>query len=175
MATLTLKGTNRTLWGSNVPSEKAPAGENPGKVHWLYDDYSWATDSVIADVVTLMQIPKGARIVDAVVKANDHGSAGQYDIGYAASAELDSAGSAVEAADDDALFNEFNPEGTGGNVASLGGGGLLGGTGIGAVNTAGAALFKSFSAAVNVTITVTEASNVGTGVNIKLGVAYVID
>lgn len=167
MATLTLKGVNRT-YRTSAPPSKIPAGEERGKVHFYFDEYSWTTDSVIGDVVTLMTIPNGARIINAYAKSNDHGSAGQYDIGWAAGA------TAVEAADDDGLFNEFNPEGTGGNVISLMGGGYSAGTGQGAVNNS-VGLFKKFTEDVNVTITVTEASNVGTGATLQVGVQVVFD
>lgn len=168
MATLTLKGVNRTLRTAAPPS-KIPAGEERGRVHWYYDEYAWTTNSVIGDVVTLMTIPKGARVVDAIVTMNDNGTAGQYDIGYAASAD------GLEAVSAAAFFDEFNPEGTGGNSASLGGGGLTGGTGIGAV-APGSALFKKFLADVNVTVTVTEASNVGAGtLTIKVGIQVAFD
>lgn len=163
MATTTLKGVNRT-YRTSTPPTKIPAGEERGKVHWYYDEYSWSTNSVIGDIVTMMTIPNGARVIGGTIKCNDWGTAGQMDLGYAASAD------GTEAADDDAFFNEFNPETTGGNV------GMIGQGATGADGAApGAGLFKKFAADVNVILTVTEASNVGTGATVQVGIAVVFD
>lgn len=168
MATTTLKGANRLAWATTVPESKTNYGQENGGVRFSYDQYTWATDSVIGDIVTLMRLPAGATIIDVLVYSNDNGSAGQYDIGYLSSNTTD------EASDDDAFCNEFNPEGTAGNVFSIFGAGLQGGTGVGDVSCTNVVPFKRLAAPVDVRITVTEASNVGTGVTIKVGVLFAI-
>lgn len=166
MATTTLKGVNRTAWASTVPSQAVNYGQQYGAVHFSFDYYTWAADSVLGDIVTLMRLPKNCTIIDCKIGSNDHGSAGQYDIGWLSTNTTD------EATDDDAFCNEFNPEGTGGNVFSIFGAGLTAGTGVGAVVNNNASVFKRLAADVDVTITVTEASNVGTGATIYVGILF---
>lgn len=95
-----LYGVNATKL-RNVPEEKIPTGEQSGKLRVAYDKYSLAA-AISTDTINLMLIPKGARIIDVVVKFADLSSgSGTLDVGWAASSD------AVESADDDGFFNEL--------------------------------------------------------------------
>lgn len=89
----------------DVPSNKVPPHAQGGRIRCAYDEYTFTADLSAADVIHMGIIPKGARVVGYWMKADDlDGSGGTLDLGYAASAELDSTGTAVEAADDDAFL-----------------------------------------------------------------------
>lgn len=167
MSNTGLLGVNRTK-RSTVPPTKISPGEERGKVHWYYDEYTWSTNSVIGDVVTMMKIPKGARIVDGVIQSADNGTVGKYDLGF------DGGDNGDETADQDGLIPAFNPVDTGGNVATINGVGAAAGAGYGA-KAPGAAILKSFADSCNVLLKCTEASDVGTGVTVKVAIAVVFD
>ena len=166
MATTTLKGVNRTNTVA-VPTVKAPPGEQHGKVHGIYDSYTWTTNSVINDVVTLGadKIPAGARIVGATVSCtDDNGSAGKYSLGWGASDD------AVESAAVAGFILDFAPQSTGGNVASSCGGGPA----TTAIATSG--IHKTFASACDLKLKCTEASDVGSGtITVKASVLYMLD
>lgn len=111
MATLTtVKGVNRTLQ-ENVPSEMLDVTQNYGNLRVLYDSYTvdsadeFGTDGLIR----LFTIPKGARLIEFEVSMPASGATGVFDIGWAASDELDSSGSPVEAADADGIMSQVDP------------------------------------------------------------------
>jgi hypothetical protein len=111
MATLdTVKGANLTLKES-VPSEKLDVTMNYGKLRVLYDSYTVASaDEFGTDgLVRLFTIPKGARLVHCEVSMEASGATGIFDLGWAASAELDSDGVAIEAADADGIIASVDP------------------------------------------------------------------
>lgn len=164
----TVYGVNETLRRA-VPTSKIPAGEMHGKVHVIYDSYAYATNSTLNDVIKLGFIPKGARVLNAVVKTNDWGTAGKIDLGWAASAELDSSGSAVEAANTTGFLSAQSVQSTGGNGLTLDNGPAVDGV------APPAGIFKSFSAECQLQVTVNEASNVGTGATVAVAIYYVLD
>ena len=105
MSTLTtVKGTNRTL-KENVPAEQPPSSEHYGRLRILWDKYVLATGDNFgtSGLIRLYNIPKKAKLHDAIFMTSDLGTTGVVDIGWAASSELD-AGSAVVAADADGIF-----------------------------------------------------------------------
>ena len=111
MATLTtVKGVYRTLQ-ENVPSEALDVTANYGRVRVLYDYYTVASaDEFGTDgLIRLFNIPKGARVLDFEVSVEAAGATGIFDLGWAASAELDSDGVAVVAADADGFFAAVDP------------------------------------------------------------------
>tara|TARA_R100000781_G_scaffold100226_1_gene63739 strand:- start:748 stop:1200 length:453 start_codon:yes stop_codon:yes gene_type:complete len=144
--------TNYTKQFVNIPSEKIPAGEQYGRVHVAYDDYTFAGDVGNNDTISFMKIPKGARIIDIhmVTTALDGGT---VDLGWTASDD------AVEAADADGFLDAYNPSSAG--STSLG---ILDGR------------LKKFSAEVTVQMTIKDnAVATTTADSIKLIVLYVID
>lgn len=87
-----------------VPRSKINSPDANGIPQIAY--FSYSLPSVAPsndDVIKLLKIPKGARVLDLVLDLPDLGDTTVLDVGYAASAEL-SGGSAVEAADDNAFL-----------------------------------------------------------------------
>lgn len=132
-----------------VPSSKINSPDFNGIPRIAY--FSYPLPSVApsnSDVIKLCKLPKGARVLNAVLDLPDLGDTTVLDLGWAASAELDSSGSAVEAADDDGLLASID-----GDVAkdafsmltAMEAGGTLPGH------------LKKFSAEVDVQIKVTDA------------------
>lgn len=148
-----LYGVNRTLL-NNVPEQKIPAGEQMGRVRVAYDSYTTA-GAIGDDVINLMKIPKGARILDIRVKHGAHGNSGTLDIGWLASDD------GVESEDTDGFFNELAVNAAGSN-----------GQEISTANAAG--IFKEFSAEVQVTAR-KGATNTGSAAEIALAIFYVLD
>lgn len=82
-----------------VPSAKIDSPDAGGDVKIAYFEYV-ATASIPAtsDVIKLCILPKGARVLDVEISSPDMGTTGAINVGWAASSELGSTGSAVEAA-----------------------------------------------------------------------------
>ena len=148
-----LYGVNRTLL-NNVPEQKIPAGEQSGRLRVAYDSYTTA-GAIGSDVIHLMKIPKGARILDIRVKHGAHGNSGTFDIGWLASDD------AVESEDTDGFFNELA-------VGSVGSNGME----ISTVNPVG--INKKFDAEVQVTVR-KGATDTSAAKEIALAIFYVID
>ncbi len=111
MATLTtVKGVNRTLQ-ENSPSEMLDVTQNYGNLKVLYDYYvvDAADEFGTSGLIRLFTIPKGARLIDFETSVEAAGATGIYDIGWAESAELDSDGVAVVAADPDGIMASVDP------------------------------------------------------------------
>jgi hypothetical protein len=87
-----------------VPSSKVNTPDLNGNIKMAYFDFTISAAPADGDVLKLCKLPKGARVLDVEISAPDLGTAGVLNIGWAASAELDSAGSAVEAADADGFM-----------------------------------------------------------------------
>jgi len=95
----TLLGTNATLKAA-VPSSKVPPGESYGTLRVLYDDYlTPGTAPTSADVINMMVIPIGFRVMEAGMAFPDMGSAGTLEFGWAVSAD-----GSTEAADDNGFL-----------------------------------------------------------------------
>lgn len=86
------------------PSVKNAPGDVNGQSRFLFFDYDITAAPTNGDVLKLGKLPKGAKVKEACLSFPDLGSAGSLNLGWAASAELDSAGSAVEAADADGFM-----------------------------------------------------------------------
>ena len=96
-------GVNNTKQYQNVPSEMIPVGEQAGRLRVAYDKIS-LSEAVASDVLHMMKIPAGARIIDVIIKVADldSNSDGTLDVGWAASSD------AVESANAAGFFNELN-------------------------------------------------------------------
>ena len=113
MATLTtVKGANLTNKEAE-PSVKIDASQEYGRLRVLYDSYTVdaADEFGTSGLIRMFSIPKNARLIDAEVSMPASGVTGTFDVGWAASAELDSSGSAVEAADPNGIFAAVDPGG----------------------------------------------------------------
>jgi hypothetical protein len=151
-----------------VPSSKIQSGDFNGKVQFLF--FSYPIPAVVptnADIIKLAKLPKGARVLDAVLVLPDLGDTTALELGWAASAELDSAGVAVEAADDNGFMATVD-----GDVAADTFSMLIIASGASA-NLPG--LLKKFSAEVDIQILVTDAwTSTTTTDSIKGYIQYVI-
>lgn len=142
----TLKGVGRTNLDAE-PVVREGRGEHETPIRLLYDKYTSTGVLNIGDIVRLGGLlPKGARIVGYVLKIGAFGGSADGKVGWAASAELDSTGTAVEAAVSNGLFDTGD---------------------ISLVNAivydhndvaAPAGLFKKFSAAVQLQVEITAAT-----------------
>lgn len=116
-------GVNHTLKYINVPSGKVPAKEETGKVRLAYDSFVFDAELAVNDVIKLMKLPKGAKVVDAIVKAPSLGATGIFDLGYEAngvdaadanafvsSADFGGAPAAKRMATEDGVFKELGAE-----------------------------------------------------------------
>ena len=147
-----LYSTNYTKQFVNVPSEKIPKGEQYGRVHVAYDDYTFAADVDEDDTIDFMKIPKGARIIDLHL-INTALDGGTIDVGWTASDD------GVEAADADGFLDAYNPSSAG--STSLG---ILAGR------------MKKFSAEVTVRVTIkADAVAATTADSLKIMILYVVD
>lgn len=111
MATLTtVKGANLTNKEAE-PSVKIASSQEYGKLRVMYDSYTVdsADEFGTSGLVRLMTIPKGARLIEAEVSMPASGATGIFDLGWAASAELDSDGNALEAADANGIIAAADP------------------------------------------------------------------
>lgn len=76
----------------DVPSEKVHANKWGGKSRWAYDSFSLTADTASGDKVYMFKLPKGARIINAILATSDlDGSGGTLDVGYEYNASGDSA------------------------------------------------------------------------------------
>lgn len=74
-------------------------GHTKGQIYSAHDSYTLTADLAAADVIKMMRLPEGARVVDARMVFTDlDGSGGTLDVGWQAGA------SAAEAADADGFL-----------------------------------------------------------------------
>lgn len=156
-------GVNATKVLVNNPSQKAGVGEVAGVQKTIYDKYTFSAVLATTDVLYMgATIPKGARVLDVIIKSADLGTTGDINVGWLASEEL-SAGVAVEAADPDGFFAALDVN------AAADGYSLIGST---FGNNAG--LMKKFNAAVQVVIVPSEITTATSG-DIEIAITYVVD
>jgi aspartate 1-decarboxylase len=79
----TLYSTQKTKWSQNVPSEKIDTNEQSGKMRIAFADVTLAGAS-IADVVQMVNLPNGARIIDGYLTTAALGSSTTLSVGNAA-------------------------------------------------------------------------------------------
>lgn len=94
----TLYGVNSTKRDVNVPPDQIPGYDQSGRLKVFYDEYTLLADLGSADVINLMKLPKGCRVLDAILYTDAMGGSCACKVGWAASSD------AAEAADDDALL-----------------------------------------------------------------------
>lgn len=133
---------------------KIGKGETNGRVRCLYDEHTFVADvNAISQTIDIgAKLPAGARVLFGKTKVGSTGTTGIYKIGHLASASGD-----IVAADD-AFGSNFDP-------------------GAAAVETdlTGAGLGKKFDEAVQVQVTLTEATDSALGEVLKVWLFYVVD
>lgn len=150
-------GVNATKRANQAIPQLIPQGEEAGNMKIAYDEYTLSADLVGGtDTIRMMKLPKGARVLDVILKFDDlDGSGGTLDLGWEAGEE------AVESA---------SPAGFLSNVDV---------TSAGLVTMQDdqpsvAGLFKKFEEEVQVTIAVDGDTDATSG-SIKLAIYYIID
>ena len=144
-------GVNHTLKYINVPSEKVPAKEETGKVRLAYDSFVFDAELAVTDVIKLMKLPKGAKVVDAIVKAPSLGATGIFDLGYEANG--------VDVADPNGFVSTAD----------------FGGAAAAKRMSAEDGVFKELGAESQVILTCTELTAAATGKKIEVAVFYVLE
>jgi hypothetical protein len=79
----TLYSTQKTKWSQNVPSEKIDTNETGGRMRIAFADVTLAS-AAIADVVQMVNLPNGARLIDGYLTNAALGSSTTLSVGYAA-------------------------------------------------------------------------------------------
>ena len=79
----TLYSTQKTKWSQNVPSEKIDTNEQSGRIRIAFADVTLAA-AAIADVVQMVNLPNGARIIDGYLTTAALGASTTLSVGYAA-------------------------------------------------------------------------------------------
>ena len=79
----TLYSTQKTKWSQNVPSEKIDTNELSGRMRIAFADVTLAS-AAIADVVQMVNLPNGARIIDGYLTTAALGGSTTLSVGYAA-------------------------------------------------------------------------------------------
>jgi len=100
-----LYGSNYSKAFVNVPSAKIEPGEYAGKMKVAYDEYDLDGLGVVLaanDIIYMMKIPAGSRILDAVISSPSLGTTGIVQLGTIADpdryiASADAGGQAVRA------------------------------------------------------------------------------
>lgn len=150
---MSLEGVNYNLV-NQVPAKKVPPGEYAGRVRCLYDEHTFAADvnAIGAKVFLGGKLPKGARVLEAVVLCPSLGATGIFDVGYQANG--------VDAADPNAFILAAD----------------AGGQAVKGMSSAGSAgLGKKFGADTQVELTFTEASASAEGEIVKVWLYYILD
>ena len=142
-------------------TSRLPIGDVGGRVRSLYFTHTFAADvNAISDIVKLCKLPKGARVVGGRLYSPSLGTTGIFHWGWAASAELDSAGTALELIDADGFGVSLD---AGGQAVDSTMAGTVGG------------FLKKFAADVDVQLTLTEATDSAINDVIKGALFYVVD
>lgn len=137
----------------DVPSQKLAPGEQVGRVRSLICEHTFAAELTTSDALYLGKLPKGAKIVDAVLKTADLGTTGVVDIGW------DGGVNSLETADPNGIFAAVD------------------------VKTAAAVNRMAFVPGlhhemlddVNILMVPSENTNAATGLSISLIISYVLD
>ena len=79
----TLYSTQKTKWSQNVPSDKIDTNETGGRVRIAFADVTLAS-AAIADVVQMVNLPNGARLIDGYLTNAALGASTTLSVGYAA-------------------------------------------------------------------------------------------
>jgi hypothetical protein len=84
----TYNGANYKKQYVDVPNTKIPSGEQSGILRVAYDSYALVGDLSSNDVIRMMYLPAGARVIDVMLAFDDlDASGGTLDVGWAASAD----------------------------------------------------------------------------------------
>lgn len=151
-------GLNATNVLQTNPPAQCGIGEVNGRVRMLYDKYTFTAAITTSDALYMgAKIPKGARILNCIIKSADLGTTGDINVGWAASSD------GVEAADADGFFAalDVNAAATSADLINSSFRNIVG-------------LMKKFTAEVQVVIVPSENTTATSG-SIEIAIMYVID
>lgn len=136
------------------PQQLIEQGDVAGRVHLAYAEYDLAGDLAAGDVIKMLKLPQGARVVDVILASADlDASGGTLDVGWEANG--------TDAADQDGFLAVVD-------VTSAITTNML------AASENGAGHFVQFSAETQVSITTVGDTDATSG-KIKLAVLYALD
>jgi hypothetical protein len=78
----TFYGINATKRDNSVPAQKIDAMDVQGRVRVAYDEITLAGAITTSDVIKMMKLPAGARILDAHLVSADLGTTGTLNVGW---------------------------------------------------------------------------------------------
>lgn len=85
MSAETMYGANHTKAYVNVPAEQFGVGEMNGKVHVAFDSFAYLAANgqyEVGDVIKLMKLPKGARVLEVIASGPSQGTTGIFEVGW---------------------------------------------------------------------------------------------
>lgn len=97
-----LYGVNHTKAFVNVPADKVDVSAWQGRVRQIYDEIDLSAALALNDKVYMGKLPKGAKVVEAILAFPDLGTTGQFDVGY------EYVNSADGTSDPDAFLNDVD-------------------------------------------------------------------
>lgn len=159
-------GVSATKILNTTPVDLGNQAAQGSRLYVIYDSIAISAVTTAADIIKMgAKIPAGARVLDAYIDTADLDaqSAGAMTLGWAASEQLDSTGTAVEAASSAGLISSIDTH-TAATTKAL--------NSIIAATCAGK--FKKFSAAVQPQLTITGTGDATSG-SIFMTIYYVID
>ena len=137
------------------PSEKVVGKEHSGKVRMAFDSYVFAANVVAgANVIKLMKLPAGAKVVDCIVKCPSLGTTGIFELGYEANG--------VDIADPNGFLVSTSIDAGGQAV-------------LGVPTLASVAIFKEFSVETQVILTQSEDTTAALGLAIEVAIFYTME
>jgi len=98
-----LKMINRTKY--DTANAIIGMGEQSGGIKIAYDKYTYTAAPSDADTLLGPKLPKGARVLDVILKGTTGGGTGDYDFGWAATLDEDGA---TLAADPNGLIDNLD-------------------------------------------------------------------
>lgn len=108
MATLSgdLFGTEYNNTFVAEPAVKNDVSLQHGRLRYLSGTFTIPSGDIIGTsaIIKLFRLPKGARVIEALMSSDDLGTTGDLNVGWAAGAELDENDAVIEAADEDGFF-----------------------------------------------------------------------
>ena len=160
-------GTEATKYFNQTIKDLAEKSQLNGRIHVLYDEYIFTADLAVNDVMVMGggYLPQGARVLDVICDSPDLDSAaaGALTVGWAASPDLDSSGTTLEAASSAGFLSSMDVN-TAGKTLSMST--LL--------QTAVAGKYKKFAGRVQVQVKITGETNATTG-TVRCAVYYLFD
>lgn len=140
----TFYGSNATLRDNTVPSKKIAGMDNGGRIRSMYDSFSLSAALSTGDVINMMKIPAGARVLEVILSSPD------LDSSTAATLSAGWTATSVDSAQATGFINTVDVH-TAAKVARM-------------TDVAGAlGLYKQFGAETQVQVQVTAAGNATSG------------